>query len=128
MRGVYGFSVDPLPDSEKFALGGPGSVRGYRPSELRGDGVALFTSELRRQLSIGNVLGTAGLFYDVGSARYKAPGFVEGTVTIQSVGANVTFYLRPGIQTKLEFAAPVGNTIQSDGKNARAWFSISASF
>jgi len=128
MRGAYGYSVDPLPDSEKFALGGPGSVRGYRPSELRGDGVAQFTSELRRQLSVGNVLGTAGLFYDIGSARYKLPGFVEGTVTIQSVGANVTFYLRPGIQTKLEFAAPVGNTIQSDGKSSRAWFSISASF
>jgi hypothetical protein len=74
------------------------------------------------------MLGMLGIFYDVGVPRFKAPGFVEGTVTMQSVGANVTLFLRPGIQTKLEFAMPVGNTIASDGKNGRAWFSISGSF
>lgn len=128
VRAMYGYSQDPLPDSEKFSFGGPGNVRGYRPSELRGDGGALFTSELRRQVPVANLLGILGFFYDAGVARFKAPGFVEGTVTIQSVGASVTLYLRPGLQTRLEFAVPVGNTIASDGKNGRAWFSISGSF
>jgi hemolysin activation/secretion protein len=128
VRTAYGYSQDPLPDSEKFSFGGPGSVRGYRPSDLRGDGGVLFTSEMRRQVPFAGMLGIAGIFYDAGVARFKAPGFVEGTVTIQSIGANVTFYPRPGIQAKLEFAVPVGNTIASDGKNGRTWFSISGSF
>ncbi|MBI1965788.1 MAG: ShlB/FhaC/HecB family hemolysin secretion/activation protein, partial [Betaproteobacteria bacterium] len=94
VRGQYVYSPDPLADSEKVAFGGPGSVRGYRPSEVRGDGGVLFTTELRHPINIANTLGILSFFYDVGVARFEGtPGFVDGTLTIQSVGSGVTFYL-----------------------------------
>ena len=129
-RVVYAYSPDPLPDSEKFSIGGPGSVRGYRPSEVRGDGGILLTAELRRPFSVANRLGIWSIFYDAGLARFKAtPGLVDGTLSIQSVGTGVTCYLHPSVTLKLEFAMPVGNTIRSDGRdNGRAWISLTGNF
>jgi hemolysin activation/secretion protein len=125
----YVYSPDPLPDSEKFSLGGPGNVRGYRSSEVRGDGGILVNAEARRPFTFGNRLGILSFFYDVGVARFKAsPVQVDGTLTIQSVGAGVTFYLHPSVTLKLEVATPVGNTIPSDGNNGRAWISLVGSF
>ncbi|MBI2509903.1 MAG: ShlB/FhaC/HecB family hemolysin secretion/activation protein, partial [Betaproteobacteria bacterium] len=131
VRGQYVYSPDPLADSEKVAFGGPGSVRGYRPSEVRGDGGVLFTTELRHPINIANTLGILSFFYDVGVARFEGtPGFVDGTLTIQSVGSGVTFYLLPAVTLKLEFAVPVGNTtINNTTHNpGRAWLSITGSF
>jgi hemolysin activation/secretion protein len=128
-RVSYVYSPDPLPDSEKFSVGGPGSVRGYRPSEVRGDGGILVNAEARRPFNIANRLGILSFFYDVGVVRFKAnPLQVDGTLTIQSVGAGVTFYLQPNVTLKLEVATPVGNTIPSDGNNGRAWISLIGNF
>ena len=129
-RVVYAYSPDPLPDSEKFALGGPGSVRGYRSSEVRGDGGLLLNAEVRTPINVANRLGIWSFFYDAGIARFKAsPLQVDGTLTIQSVGTGVTFYLHPAVTLKLEFALPVGNTIQADGRNhGRAWISLTGNF
>lgn len=130
LHGIYVYSPDPLPDSERFSLGGPGNVRGYRPSEVRGDGGVLVNAELRRPFTLANRLGTLSFFYDIGVARFKAnPIQVDGTLTIQSVGAGVTYYPYPAVTLKLEFAVPVGNTIPSDGRNhGRAWMSLIGSF
>lgn len=128
-RIVYAYSPDPLPDSEKFSIGGPGSVRGYRAAEVRGDGGVLLNAEARHPFNLGNRLGILSFFYDLGIARFKAnPLQVDGTLTIQSVGAGVTYYPFPSVTLKLEFAVPVGNTISSDGHDARAWFSLAANF
>jgi hemolysin activation/secretion protein len=129
-RVLYAYSPDPLPDSEKFSLGGPGSVRGYRPSELRGDGGILLTAEVRHPFTVANRLGTWSIFYDAGWARFQGtPGFVDGTISMQSIGTGVTYYLHPSVTLKLEFAMPVGNTIRSDGRdNGRAWISLTGTF
>jgi hemolysin activation/secretion protein len=129
-RVVYAYSPDPLPDSEKFSLGGPGNVRGYRSSEVRGDGGILLNAELRHPVSFAKRLGIWSIFYDAGVARFKAsPVQVDGTLTIQSVGTGVTFYLHPSVTFKLEFAVPVGNTIPADGRNhGRAWISVTGNF
>jgi hemolysin activation/secretion protein len=130
VRGVYVYSPERLADSEKFSLGGPGSVRGYRPSELRGDGGVLLTGEVRHPFQFANRLGIWGFFYDYGLVRFKAtPGLVDGTEKLQSVGTGVTYYLHPSVTLKLEFAVPVGNTIRSDGRDhGRAWISITGTF
>ena len=129
-RVVLAYSPDPLPDSEKFSLGGPGSVRGYRQSEVRGDGGTLLTAEVRHPFTVANRLGIWSIFYDYGKARFQGtPGLVDGTLTIQSMGTGVTFYLHPSVTFKLEFAKPVGNTIRSDGRdNGRAWISLTGTF
>ncbi len=125
-RVLWSYSPDPLADSEKFSIGGPGSVRGYRSSEVRGDGGLLITGEVRHPFTVANRLGIWSIFYDYGSVRFKAtPGFVDGTQTIQSVGTGVTFYPMPSVTLKLEFAVRVGNTIPTDGHdNGRAWISL----
>jgi len=128
-RVAWTYSPDPLADSEKFSVGGPGSVRGYRSSEVRGDGGFLVTAEVRRAFNAANRLGIWSIFYDAGIVRFQGtPGFVDGTLTIQSVGTGVTFYLHPAVTLKLEFAVPVGNTIPTERKNGTAWMSLIASF
>ena len=53
----------------------------------------------------------------------------DRTLTLQSVGAGVTFYPQSAVTLKLEFAVPVSNTIPSDGHNdGRFWASLIASF
>ncbi len=122
-------SQETLADSEKFSLGGPGNIRGYRSSELRGDKGWLATVELRRQLSVFNTLGVVAFFYDAGVVKYQAPGLLDGSTTLMSAGANVTFFPLRNVPVKLEFAVPVRNTIAGDGhNNGRLWFSVGASF
>ena len=128
-RVVWTYSPEPLADSEKFSVGGPGSVRGYRSSEVRGDGGFLINAEVRRAFNAANRLGIWSIFYDAGIVRFQGtPGFVDGTLTIQSVGTGVTFYLHPSVTLKLEFAVPVGNTVPSDRNNGRAWISLLANY
>jgi hemolysin activation/secretion protein len=129
MRGLVSQSSEPLPDSEKFALGGTGNVRGYRSSELRGDKGWLATVELRRQVTLFGTLGVIAVFYDAGIVKFQAPGFLDGSATLMSAGANVTFFPHRNLPIKLEFAVPVSNTIASDGHtNGRVWISAGMSF
>jgi hemolysin activation/secretion protein len=126
---VFAYSPERLADSEKFALGGPGSVRGYRSSEVRGDGGILATAEGRHPFQLANRLAIFSFFYDYGLARFQStPGFVDGTQTLQSVGAGVTYYPHPSVTLKLEVATPVGKTIPTDGKHERVWFSVTGYF
>lgn len=128
-RLAFSYSPEPLADSEKFSVGGPGSVRGYRPSEVRGDGGILATAEGRHPFNLANRLGILSFFYDYGLVRFKAtPGFVDGTQTAQSIGAGVTYYLHPSVTLKLEVAAPVGKTIPTDGHHERGWVSLTGYF
>ena len=128
-RVLWTYSPEPLADSEKFSVGGPGSVRGYRSSEVRGDGGIQITGEGRHPFSLANRLGILSFFYDGGVVRFKGtPGFVDGTQTLQSVGAGVTYYPHPSVILKLEVATPVGKTIITDGKHERVWFTVTGFF
>ena len=129
VHGHLAESRQPLPDSEKFSLGGPESVRGYRPSELRGDAGWLAQIELRRPFTVAGKSAVFSAFYDAGVVRFMAPGLNTGSITLQSVGMGVTLFTLPRMPLKLEFAVPVRNTIPSDGKNnGRAWFTGTWSF
>jgi hypothetical protein len=76
-----------------------------------------------------NTLGIIGLFYDAGIVKFQAPGFIDGSATLMSAGANVTFFPLRNVPIKLEFAVPVSNTVAGDGRtNGRVWISAGASF
>ena len=50
-------------------------MRGYRPSELRGDGGTLLTGEVRHPFQVANRLGILSFFYNYGMARFQStPG------------------------------------------------------
>jgi hemolysin activation/secretion protein len=125
LRTHWVFSSGVLPDTEKFFLGGPGNVRGYRQSELRGDAGWLATIELRRQFVLGNTAGMISTFYDEGSA--KASGFTRFD-SIRSAGFGASIFPSRKLRANFEFAYPLSDRISADGKRGRAWFTVSASF
>ncbi len=77
-RGLFGFSHGTLPIERQFALGGIGSVRGYRFKEDAGTGMALMNVEYALKIgSLGHDSdnGFRGLlFYDAGRVTGALPG------------------------------------------------------
>lgn len=129
LRGAWAYSPDRLPDSEKYSIGGPGSIRAYRASELRGDSGAQATLEFRRSLQFGSMPGSAAIFADSGKVAYKAPGYADSFQSISAWGAGLTLYPMRQVTAKIEAAIPGGGRMRSiDGKTGRLWASISASF
>lgn len=124
LRGNFVVSRDALADTEKFALGGPSSVRGYRASELRGDWGWLATAELRRQFVAGNIVGVVSVFGDAGST--KARGF-GGTDQLRSLGAGITVFPHKHLRLKAEYARAVSDEPAADGKRDRLWLTLSGS-
>lgn len=91
-RSLLGFSNGTLPIERRFAIGGIGSVHGYRFKEASGDGMALFNTEYRVDLTTPRRGGAAVLavhgFYDVG----KITGPFNGSRTdwLQGIGVGLS--------------------------------------
>lgn len=125
LSGEFVYSRDALPDTEKFSIGGPGSVRGYQPAELRGDDGWQATAELRRQFEAINSIGVFSMFYDAGAVENR--GF-SGTDSIRSVGVGVTLFPNRHLQAKVEVAHPLSARDATDGRTDRLWFVLSGTF
>ena len=125
LRGFLGVSAERLADTEKFAFGGPDSVRGYMPSELRGDQGYLGTVELRRQFMLVNVPAVFSVFYDAAGA--KAKGFA-GTDSIRSVGVGLNAYPHNNLRVRVEYAHGTSERRSADGERQNVWLLLSASF
>lgn len=129
LRANYVFSKQRLPDTEKFSVGGPSSVRGYRPSEIRGDSGYLGTAELRRPFSVAGKMGIFRFTADTGQAVFKARGYTDSSINLHSVGMGVMFFPTKGITASIDAVKPVGSKpINDDGKSNRVWMTISANF
>lgn len=133
------YSSKMLPDTEKFSLGGPSSVRGYRPSELRGDSGYLLTTELRRPFSLGGRYGIFRLTADSGEVTAKASGygsngspFRDSSDRLHSAGFGATFYPTQNMVASFDVAQPIGKTTLNDGtevpRSTKFWISVSANF
>lgn len=125
MRGNMVLSSGALPDTEKFSLGGPGNVRGYRSSDLRGETGWVATGELRRQFVAVNTVGVFSMFYDWGAI--KADGFTRYD-TLRSAGFGVSVFPHKHLRAKAEYAYPMSDRISGDGKRGRLWLTLSSSF
>jgi hemolysin activation/secretion protein len=129
LRGNIVRSRDMLPDTEKFSLGGPGSVRAFRPSEVRGDSGYLATVELRRPFTVAGRLGAFRVTADAGEVIYKAPGYTDSRDRLRSIGVGASFFPARGVVASIDIARPMGTThTASDDKNHRIWVNVSASF
>jgi hemolysin activation/secretion protein len=129
LRGNAVRSREMLPDTEKFSLGGPGSVRAFRPSEVRGDSGYLGTMELRRPFTMAKRMASMRLTADVGEVTYKAPGFKDSRDRLRSVGVGATFYPFNGAALSIDAARQVGPSgASNDGKKSRIWVNFSANF
>jgi len=91
-RSILGFSNGTLPIERQFAIGGIGSVHGYRFKEAVGEGMALFNTEYRVDLTTPRQGGTALLsvhgFYDLG--KITGPFAGSRTDWLQGLGFGVS--------------------------------------
>ncbi|MGQ0621886.1 MAG: ShlB/FhaC/HecB family hemolysin secretion/activation protein [Panacagrimonas sp.] len=132
VAGVW--SPDPLPDTEKFSLGGPGSVRGYPTSEVRGDRGVLGSITLRRAFTLGPVAMFGSVFADSGTVtsldlpRVRALNPPSRTQSLSSLGLGLEGSYRR-YSGKLDWAFPMDQHEASDGQNdSRLFGSLSVSF
>jgi len=116
-HGLMVYSPDPLPDTQQFSLGGPGSVRGYAPSEVRGDWGYLGSLTLRRSFPIGAATLTPRLFVDAGAVRSRDPSGATPETSLSSVGIGADATLAR-ISLKLDYAVPTDAVPVSDGKDS----------
>ncbi|MBL8509657.1 MAG: ShlB/FhaC/HecB family hemolysin secretion/activation protein, partial [Chitinimonas sp.] len=129
VKAQWVYSRNTLPDSDKFDIGGPDSVRAYRPSEMRGDSGEALTLEARRQIAILGRAAQASVFVDYGRVIYKQRGFRNGSDELGAVGVGLTVYPTSNSTVKVEYAhAAMNNYRADDGKQGRLWFNLSASF
>jgi hemolysin activation/secretion protein len=136
LRADVMYSSQMLPDTEKFSLGGPASVRGYRPSELRGDSGYLGTMELRRPFSLGSSFGLFRLTADTGEVTYKMSGlgpngfpYRDSSDRLHSVGFGMTLFPAKSMVASIDVARPIGGKPDAvDERSTRIWMSLSASF
>jgi hemolysin activation/secretion protein len=127
LRGNIVHSKEMLPDSEKFSLGGPGSVRAFRPSEVRGDSGYQGTVELRHPFTVAQVMGSFRLTSDVGQVTYKTPNFKDSRDRLRSVGFGASVYPFSGATLSFDAARQVGPSgASNDGKKSRIWINFSA--
>lgn len=117
-----------VPDTEKFSLGGPDSVRGYRVAEYRGDMGYLLTVEFRRQVALGNTGAQVSIYHDRGAVRNTGFASQDGLAS-WGVGASVFPRKDSRIRADVAWPTTLGSHRPGDGKSgARLWFSASVSF
>lgn len=132
-RAQFVYALDALPDTQKFSLGGPSSVRSYAPSEARGDWGYLAQFTLSRSFALGPVLISPHAFYDLGEVRQHdasrfPPGSQPQDVRLAGYGFGSDVNYRT-LSMKLDYAIPTTNAPVSDGKeDGRFYGSLSLSF
>lgn len=125
LRANGAWSPDPLVDTEKYSIGGPGGVRAFPGAELRGDSGYFGTVALRHTMPIGPATLRSRLFADSGRV-FAEEGEDPGSLSDAGVGFDVV--VQP-ITFSLDWAYPFGNREISDGRDSgRAFGSLSASF
>lgn len=135
-RATYVYSGDPLTDSQKFSLGGPYSVRGYAPAELRGDEGAFVSLELRKYFFAGGYPIAGALFVDGGMAKNErlpldtvsTDADLEGE--LGSAGAGLLFSPDAGsFSGALLYATPIDNhTSFNDDDDGHVWATFTYRF
>lgn len=121
-------SADSVPDTEKFSLGGPDSVRGYRVAELRGDKGYLMTAEFRRQFQMAGLVGVFSFFHDRGVVHNT--GF-SGQDGLASWGVGTTVFTGKDSRLRADMAWPSSPGTPAAGSERykpRLWLSASVSF
>jgi len=131
LRGLVSLTSAPLVDSEKFSIGGQGSVRGFPSSEIRGDSGYLMNLELRRRFNLdGQLPGSARVFFDHGRVYRRLPIADEvRQENLSSVGIGFTVIPTKNFSIDMEFARPTDDHPTSDERDGgRFWVSLTTVF
>ena len=115
-------SPEALPDTEKFSLGGPDSVRAFPIAQVRGDEGYLSVTELRRRFNYAGAQGYVGVFFDHGWMRLRQPMLPGYQNSLSGAGLTVGV-THERFRIKLDYARALGSDIASDGHRSRFWLS-----
>lgn len=124
------YSPEPLPDTEQFSLGGPGTLRGFPPSEARGDRGLFGSVTLQRALVAGPVTLVPRVFIDTGTAtKLDSPSAGKHeNESLSSAGLGLSSYFR-SMTLKLDWSYPLDSRPVSDGRNeGRLYGALSVNF
>lgn len=125
VRAAGAWSPDPLVDTEKFSLGGPGSVRGFPSAEVRGDYGYFGSVSLQHMSALAGLSLRSRLFVDGGEVfSVDAPD--AGSLSSVGIGFDL---MRNPLSLRLDWAYPLGSRESSDGHDSgRLFGSLAASF
>jgi len=127
LRGEAVLSNDPLPDSNKYSLGGPASIRGFVSSQLRGDQGAMGSLEVRRGFSLAHAELQLRGFIDAGEVRYEIP-LASGRRYdgLASAGLGLTASFSGNYLVDLQWATPIDGKDSGDGLSSPLWLTCTA--
>lgn len=127
VRGEAVLSSDSLPDSNKYSLGGPASVRGFVSSQLRGDQGVMGALELRRGVAFAHADLLLRGFVDAGEVRYEIP-LADGSRSdsLASAGIGMTVSVSGKYILDLQWAKPIDGNEPGDGYDAPLWVTFTA--
>lgn len=131
LRGLIALSSDPLVDSEKYSIGGQGSVRGFQSAEIRGDSGYVMNVELRRRFNLeGQLPGSMRIFFDHGRVFRKLPiAGEEKQESLSSIGLGITLLPTKSFSIDIEIARPADAHTTADGRDGgRFWINLSTIF
>ena len=125
-----GYSEDPLPDIERFRLGGPGNVRAYPATEIGGDRGQLYNFDLGKRFNLsGRTNMIARVFTDYGEVE-RIFAFVgeDKKEELAGYGAGLLFDFGGKHSLDLEVATPTSDLESSDDRDTRYWVNYMVQF
>ncbi len=131
LRAQGAYSIDPLPDLERYRIGGRNSVRAFASGELGGDAGATGTIEFQHPLRFHPTMPIeARVFFDAGAVYRKEPVFGESkTEALTGVGVGATVHVTPDYALDLELTTPTNPREPSDHRDGvRIWAGLSAQY
>lgn len=114
-------SPETLPDTEKFSLGGPDSVRAFPIAQQRGDQGMLSVTEVRRRFQLFGTQAYAGVFFDTGFAYIRQPGLPAVRDSLSGAGVTFSVMDERRFRLKVDVAHAFGGDTTIDGRRNRLW-------
>lgn len=118
-NGVY--SPDPLSNVNQFSIGGPQSIRGYQPSEIRGDRGYFGQLTVGKNFNAGPLGVTARVFGDSGKVlcAVAAPDCTARSISSAGAGTDITY---GRLSARFDYSFPLGSYLASDGEDSGRFF------
>ena len=122
-------SEDPLPDVERFRVGGPTSVRAYAASEVAGDEGNPIRLDVGRQFSLGEKTRMiVKLFADTGTVERINLRGESDDETLDGYGVGALVNIGRIHTIEVEAVEATSDFESADGEDSRVWFNYTAQF
>jgi hemolysin activation/secretion protein len=132
LDGVW--SPEPLPDIQKFSMGGPYAMRGYESSEARGDYGYHLAVELQRGFRAFGASHSVSAFVEgasVGTHDFDIGALPVPSTRTEVIDAGLALTLNPtgSWGATLQYAVPIDDYVSPDtGDDGRFWAALVARF